>query len=120
MSDHAIDLQNPETWDFEHAEKQEGRKARRAVVSVAFHREDFHRVADAAQRAGMTTSEFIRNATLKKLYPPTGGHGVIVSTSSGGTGMTRLYGYPPRTTTSPPTLPLRDDELIVVGGGRLS
>ena len=59
------ELQNPDNWDLEHAEKAApaARKAR-AVVSVAFPGEDFESVAKMAERLGMKTSEFIRVVTL--------------------------------------------------------
>ena len=60
------ELQDPETWDFEQAERVPGGKAPRAVVSVAFSRPDFERVTHAAERAGQRTSEFIRRAVLEK------------------------------------------------------
>jgi hypothetical protein len=57
------DLENPETWDWENAETESGTKNRRTVVSVAFPREEFKKVADCAQKAGMSLSAFIRQAT---------------------------------------------------------
>ena len=58
------ELQNAENWDFENAEKMPGRKNARAVVSVAFNRDDFELVGQRAEQLGMKTSEFIREATL--------------------------------------------------------
>jgi hypothetical protein len=101
-------LEEEELWDFERAEKQQGRKGRRAIVSVAFDRADFQAVADAARRMGMTTSEFIRRATLEKMRPSIGAGAFTISISAGGTGIAKLYGAPPRTMTLPPTIPLRD------------
>lgn len=43
---------------------REGVKSPRAVVSVAFAREDFELVARVARTSGMRTSEFIREASL--------------------------------------------------------
>jgi hypothetical protein len=63
MSDE--ELQDPQQWEFERAEKRRGVKRSRAVVSVAFSREDYERVVDAAQRHRIRTSEFIRNAALE-------------------------------------------------------
>ncbi len=57
-------LQNPESWDWDHAEGRPGRKKPRAVVSVAFKREDFETVATFAERVGMKLSEFIRSAAI--------------------------------------------------------
>lgn len=61
------ELEAPENWDFEGAEKHEGTKAARAVVSVAFRSEDFKHVVQAAERAGMKTSEYIREAALQRV-----------------------------------------------------
>ena len=78
MTDH--NLQNPNNWDFENAEKRPGVKKPRAVVSVAFSREDFERVAEHAEHLGMKISEFIRNAALEQVEgPKVGGDFVLVS-----------------------------------------
>ncbi|MGD0115090.1 MAG: hypothetical protein ABSC13_03690 [Dehalococcoidia bacterium] len=58
------ELKNPKSWDWEQAERRVGRKKPRAVVSVAFKREDFDSVAHFAERAGMKLSEFIRSAAI--------------------------------------------------------
>lgn len=58
------ELHDPESWDWEHAQSRAGRKKPRAVVSVAFSRSDFERVAVYAERVGMRVSEFIRSAAL--------------------------------------------------------
>jgi hypothetical protein len=58
------DLHDPESWDWEHAQSRAGRKKPRAVVSVAFKRDDFETVALCAERAHMKVSEFIRSAAL--------------------------------------------------------
>ena len=65
MSDE--ELQDPAAWDFEGAEElpTPERKAR-AVVSVAFPADVFDYVAQAAERAGMKISHFIREAALEK------------------------------------------------------
>jgi hypothetical protein len=57
-------LKDPKTWDWERAETRPGRKKPRAVVSVAFNRDDFETVALVAERAQMRLSEFIRSAAL--------------------------------------------------------
>lgn len=59
-------LEESDSWDFEGAEKKSPVRATRAVVSVAFSREDFERVSTRAEQLGMRTSEFIRNAALGK------------------------------------------------------
>ena len=57
-------LQDRESWDWELAESRPARKKPRAVVSVAFNRDDFDTVAAFAERAGMKLSEFIRSAAI--------------------------------------------------------
>jgi hypothetical protein len=59
-------LEDPEEWDSEQAEVRPPSKSARAVVSVAFPRDDFDRVSDAARSEGMKTSEFIREAALAR------------------------------------------------------
>jgi hypothetical protein len=58
------ELQSPESWAWERAESRPPRKRPRAVVSVAFNRDDFETVAAFAERAGMKVSEFIRSAAI--------------------------------------------------------
>jgi hypothetical protein len=58
------ELQNPKTWDWDRAEAHPGHKKPRAVVSVAFNRDDFETVAFYAERAHMKLSEFIRSAAI--------------------------------------------------------
>ncbi|MBI4493224.1 MAG: hypothetical protein HY690_10585 [Chloroflexi bacterium] len=41
-------------------------KNARVVVSVAFSRRDFERVAECAEKMGMRTSEFVREAALDR------------------------------------------------------
>lgn len=65
MDDREIQaLENSEEWEFEHATKRPGVKGRRAVVSVAFAREEFEIVDEGAERSGEKLSEFIRKAAL--------------------------------------------------------
>ena len=59
-------LSNVETWDLDQIVVSPGAQKPRAVVSVSFNRADFERVADAAHRSDMKTSEFIRTASLDK------------------------------------------------------
>ena len=59
-------LRNAETWDIDQAVVSRGAQKPRAVVSVSFNRADFERVAHAAHRSDMKTSEFIRTASLEK------------------------------------------------------
>ena len=64
------ELQYPGTWDFEKAEIHPGRKNARAIVSVAFSREDFEQVCLAAAKRGVKLSAFIRAATLDSMKIP--------------------------------------------------
>lgn len=58
------DLQNPDNWDFEQAEEQLPTRPARAVVSVAFTREDFDRVAARAEEKNKRISTMIREIVL--------------------------------------------------------
>jgi hypothetical protein len=60
------ELKKAETWDFEKPEVREPVKYSRAVVSVAFRRDDFTQVSEFAGRIGKRTSEFIREAAIEK------------------------------------------------------
>lgn len=62
-ADDLNELQNPENWEDD-GPVREPVKAPRAVVSVAFSREDFERIVNQAQQSGMKTSEFIRSTVL--------------------------------------------------------
>ena len=64
------ELQDPGTWDFEGAETHPGRKNARAIVSVAFSREDFELVCSAAEKRGVKLSALIRAATLASMEIP--------------------------------------------------
>ena len=65
MSDE--ELQNPDLWDWDSA--RELKRPARAIVSVAFQRNEFEDVAKMARRAGKKVSTFIRESVLRK--PPT-------------------------------------------------
>ena len=67
--DELQELQDPATWEDD-GDVRPPVKASRAVVSVAFGREDFERVTEEARRRGMKTSEFIRTAALERLEGP--------------------------------------------------
>lgn len=62
------ELQDPNTWE-DVGEVRPAVRSPRAIVSVAFSRDDFIAVAEYAERHGMKTSEFIRRATLERLAP---------------------------------------------------
>lgn len=55
---------NDDSWDFERAERRSSTRPARAVVSVAFNRDDFDQVSATAQAFHMKVSEFIRTAAL--------------------------------------------------------
>jgi hypothetical protein len=57
-------------WDFENAEKREPARRPRAVVSVAYPREDFELVEQRARKLGKKLSEFIREASLARARAP--------------------------------------------------
>lgn len=65
-NDEFKDLQDPGIWEDDGGVR-EPVKSPRAVVSVAFARDDFDRVVEHAQRAGMKTSEFIRSTVLSSI-----------------------------------------------------
>jgi hypothetical protein len=75
-------LQDPETWDDNKAERKPGVQRPRAVVSVAFSRDDFERVAQYAERNGFKVSEFIRESALAQVR--TESQGATLVLSSGG------------------------------------
>ena len=57
------ELQNDASWEKDSKLVQPSKK-RRTIVSVAFPRDDFLKVANTAQAMHKTTSEFIREAAL--------------------------------------------------------
>lgn len=60
------ELENPDNWDYDHAETRKPVRSPRVVVSVAFRHADFVTVLKYAERLGKKTSEFIREAALEK------------------------------------------------------
>ncbi len=79
-TDELDELQDPEAWDK--GEVRPAVKSPRAIVSVAFAREDFERIADYATRHGMKTSEFIRRAALETVAPRRPAPAMIIVTGS--------------------------------------
>ena len=59
-------LEQADNWDYENAERRPAVKKSRVIVSVAFPRADFERVAEYAERMAKRTSEFIREAALER------------------------------------------------------
>lgn len=94
-----MELEDAEAWDQDRAQKHEGRKERRAIVSVAFAREDFQAVVEAARRAGEATSEFIRRAALSRAQPLSGVP-VSMSATGGGSGRSTFYWERPSVATN--------------------
>ena len=66
MTEEEQELRKAETWDVEQVVVNPAVQNRRTVVSVAFSRNGFERVANAAKRNDLKTSEFIRIAALEK------------------------------------------------------
>jgi len=56
-------------WDFENAERQEGKPLRRVVVSVAFPRREWEKVSAEAEAAGLPVSTYIRRKALGERGP---------------------------------------------------
>ncbi len=65
-AEEAENLESPEEWDYERAERISPQKKARAVVSVAFSREDLELIGDYAERLGQKTSAYIRQAAIEK------------------------------------------------------
>jgi len=60
-------LEAAETWSDDEGVVRPTVKTQRAIVSVAFTREDLDRVSGHAERQGMKTWKFIRNAALAEV-----------------------------------------------------
>ncbi len=97
-------LQDPEAWD--EGEVRPAVKSPRAIVSVAFARGDFERIADYATRRGMKTSEFIRRAALETVTPQRHEPASIIVTGSVHTAHPAIESPRPKieVTTSQPAL----------------
>jgi hypothetical protein len=95
------ELQDPVTWEADTDDRRPPVKSPRAVVSVAFSRDDLEQVASAARESGMRTSEFIRNAALAAATPagepPTG----RITSISGAAGFRASYPATTSTSTTP-------------------
>ena len=82
--DKELDLRDESSWDYEKAETKPATRSNRVVVSVAFTRQDFEKVADHAGSVNMKTSEFIRTAALDKVGKPAEASGFACSVSNAG------------------------------------
>lgn len=60
------DYNQDDEWALDQAETHEPPKNPRAIVSVAFPRDDFSKVSEAASASNMKVSEFIRTAALER------------------------------------------------------
>jgi hypothetical protein len=60
------ELENPENWNFDEAERHEAVRNRRSIVSVAIPSEEFVIIAKAAEREGLKLSQYLREAALEK------------------------------------------------------
>ena len=63
------DLEDSRSWHSDSPEKSGLVRNRRTVVSVSFPSGDFQVVAAAAHEAGLSTSQFIREAAMAKASP---------------------------------------------------
>ena len=61
-SNHAKD-----DWDFENAEMRPAVKGRSVVVSVRLDKDDFNKISERAEDAGVPTSTFIRAVVLENV-----------------------------------------------------
>jgi hypothetical protein len=61
------ELEQADTWDYSRPHKRPGVKKQRAVVTVAFARDDFEQVAAHAEQLGTTVSGFIRSAVMEAI-----------------------------------------------------
>lgn len=107
-SEELKDLQDPESWDFENPIEVPANKKSRAVVSVAFGRDDFERVVTTARREGKRTSEFIRDAALAMARAP--GARAIFFAASGGLGSVVYAGEAASATRS--TIVVSSEEIL--------
>ena len=60
-------LERAEEWNWDRSSSRAAVKRPRAVVSVAFSRDDFERLDEYADRHGLTLSELIRDAALSRI-----------------------------------------------------
>lgn len=101
--DELHELQSAETWEDVGETIQPAAKAPRAVVSVAFSREDFESIVELARKSGMKTSEFIRSAAMDKATPKPREETIIAV--SGGVQTSYVSISPPRAKTEVTTRP---------------
>ena len=107
-------LRKAETWDADQVVVNRGVPRPRAVVSVAFSRDDFETVSGVANSRGMKTSEFIRTAALDKARAVT-----EVTLGWAGASQAGIVIAPTvmvaGTSTNPPLYKHQDQELQTIG-----
>ncbi len=65
--DELRELQDPSSWDWEHAEVVPPAENPGAVVAVRFAADDFARIAQRAREANVSLTTFVRDAVLEKV-----------------------------------------------------
>jgi hypothetical protein len=60
------ELQDPESWDWESAERHPPNLNAGAVVRVRLTGQDFRAIAQAARAADMTLADFVRDAAISR------------------------------------------------------
>ncbi|MEX2226634.1 MAG: hypothetical protein WEB52_09315 [Dehalococcoidia bacterium] len=78
------ELQDPESWEFDEEDAAVPPRKARAVVSVAFPREDFDRVEEFAEQHGLKVSALIRQAAVAFVSGAQGATSTIAVLSAGG------------------------------------
>ena len=113
MTEEEKELQDQETWDFSQTVVSPGMSKARAVVSVAFVREDYQQVVQAAKKSGVKTSEFIRSAALSKAQALT----IVTSMGFAGVSLAGMITEGPSVSgTSTATKPTEDMKVFAVSG----
>jgi hypothetical protein len=64
------ELQDPDSWDWESAERGTPHSQASAVVRVRLRGEDFRAVAAAARAAGQTLASFVGQAAVERACDP--------------------------------------------------
>jgi hypothetical protein len=64
------ELEDPDTWDWETAERHAGNPEHRSLVTVEFAAQEFQTVAKAARASHIPLTEFIRAAAIAQAAKP--------------------------------------------------
>ncbi len=110
------DLEDPQSWDLDNPVKAEPVKNRRTVVSVSLPSNIYQVVSAAAEQAGLSTSQFIREAALAKASPA---YAESVISWSGGTDPVVAHLYPACTTLAQTSVELPVEYTIEDKGARV-